>query len=110
MRPFRAANTQVNVKNLALTDNIQRRVDLIDWAVVPGSSLICFLELSLIGHNGSDDVIHDAQVLDGRTVETIGAKARANNMFVSFGRCERFRGTHYNTQVLVGPQEPVGVQ
>jgi predicted amidohydrolase len=97
MRPFRVAATQVNVKNLALAENIQRHVDLIEQAVAVGCSLICFPELSLTGHNGSDDVVRDAQVLDGTAVETIGAKARAENIFVSFGMCERFRGTHYNT-------------
>jgi predicted amidohydrolase len=110
MRPFRVAATQVNVKNLALADNIQRHVDLIDRAVAAGCSLICFPELSLTGHNGSDDVVRDAQVLDGKAVETIWAKVRADNIFVSFGMCERFRGTHYNTQVLVGPQGTVGIQ
>lgn len=110
MKAFRVATTQVNVKNLMLADNIQRHVDLIERAVAAGCSLICFPELSTTGHNGSDDVVRDAQALDGKIVETIAAKARAGAIFVSFGMCELFRGTHYNTQVLVGPQGSVGVQ
>ena len=110
MKAFRVAATQINVKNLALADNIQRHVDMIEQAVAAGCSLICFPELSITGHNGSDDVVRDAQLLDGKAVETIAAKARAGKVFVSFGMCELFRGTHYNTQVLVGPQGTVGIQ
>jgi predicted amidohydrolase len=110
MKAFRVATTHVNVKNLALVDNIQRHLDMIDKAVAADCSLICFPELSTTGHNGSDDVVRDAQPLDGTIVETLAAKARAGAIFASFGMCELFRGTHYNTQVLVGPQGRVGVQ
>jgi predicted amidohydrolase len=110
MKAFRVATTQVNVKNLAVADNIDRHVALIDQAVAAGCSLVCFPELSTTGHNGSDDVVRDAQALDGAIVETLGAKTRARGVFVSFGMCERFRGTHYNTQVLVGPKGLVGIQ
>ena len=110
MQAFRVATTQINVKNLALADNIQRHLDMIERAIATRCSLICFPELSITGHNGSDDIVRDAQTLDGKAVETIAAKARAGGIFASFGMCERFRGTHYNTQVLVGPQGLVGIQ
>jgi predicted amidohydrolase len=110
MQAFRVATTQINVKNLALADNIQRHLDMIERAIAARCSLICFPELSITGHNGSDDIVRDAQTLDGKGVETIAAKARAGGIFASFGMCERFRGTHYNTQVLVGPQGLVGIQ
>ena len=110
MQPFRVATTQVNVKNLALADNIQRHLDLIDQAAEAGCLLILFPELSLTGHNGSDDIVRLAQRLDGEVVATLAAKARARSMFASFGMCEAFRGTHYNTQVLVGPDGVVGIQ
>jgi len=110
MQAFRVAATQFNTKNLALADNVQRHVAVIGRAVAAGCSLICFPELSITGHNGSDDIVRDAQTLDGNAVETIAAKARAGEIFVSFGMCELFRGTHYNTQVLVGPEGIVGIQ
>ena len=110
MQAFRVATTQLNVQNLALADNVQRHLDMIDKAVAAGCSLVCFPELSVTGHNGSDDVVRDAQSLEGKAVATITAKARAGGIFASFGMCERFRGTHYNTQVLVGPPGIVGIQ
>ena len=110
MQAFRVATTQLNVKNLALDANIQRHMDMIAKAAAAGCTLVCFPELSITGHNGSDDIVRDAQTLDGKAVETIAAAARAGKVFVSFGMCELVRGTHDNTQVLVGPQGTVGIQ
>jgi predicted amidohydrolase len=110
MQAFRVAATQFNTRNLALADNVERHVAVIGGAVAAGCSLVCFPELSITGHNGSDDIVRDAQTLDGKAVGTIAAEARASGIFVSFGMCELFRGTHYNTQVLVGPHGIVGIQ
>ena len=110
MQPFRVATTQVNVRNLALEENLARHLQLIDRAVAEGSRLVCFPELSLTGHNGTDDVVRDAQALDGEAVATLARRTRERGIFAAFGMCERFRGTHYNTHVLAGPDGVVGIQ
>ena len=38
------------------------------------------------------------------------SRRRTSGIVVSYGFCERFRGTHYNTSALVGPDGLIGLQ
>lgn len=110
MKKFRVAAIQMLVRHRGTAENLERHLALIDQAADDDVQLLVFPELSLTGHNGSAAVVRDAMVADGPMVAAIAERARARRLFVSFGFAEMFRGTHYNTQALVGPQGLVGLQ
>ncbi len=110
MKAARVAAVQVNIRHLATSDNVARHLDLIDEAKAKGATLVVFPELSTTGHNGSPDVVRDAEPADGRIYTTIARRAAERGLFVSYGFAELHRGTHYNTQALVGPAGFVGLQ
>src|SRR5690242_21269665 len=110
MKFTRIATTQVNIRHLATEDNLARHLDLIDEAKERDVSLIAFPELSVTGHNGSPDVVREAEAADGRIFQTIAKRAAERSIFVSYGFAELYRGTHYNTQALVGPSGLIGLQ
>ena len=51
-----------------------------------------------------------AEPHDGRIFRAIHEQARRCGIVVSYGFCELFRGTHYNTSALVGPEGLIGLQ
>lgn len=110
MKAARIAAVQANIRHLATDENVARHLDLIDEAKARGADLIVFPELSATGHNGSPEVVRDAQAADGPIYATIAKRAAERGVFVSYGFAELHRGTHYNTQALVGPDGLVGLQ
>jgi len=101
---------QMNVRHLDKAWNLARHVELIAAAASGGAALVLFPELSLTGHNGSPDIVRDAEEADGPSAQVIAEAARRHAIAVSYGFAERFRGTHYNTQALVGPAGVLGLQ
>ena len=75
MKAARIAAVQANIRHLATSDNVARHLDLIDEAKSRGASLVLFPELSTTGHNGSPDVVRDAEPADGRIYATIARRA-----------------------------------
>lgn len=110
MRRFRVAATQVDVRHGDVEHNLATHVRLIAETAEAGCDLVVFPELSVTGHNGSPEVTRGAEPAGGRIAEVIGAAARAAGIVVSYGFCELYRGTHYNTSALVGPDGPIGLQ
>jgi predicted amidohydrolase len=107
---FRVAATQVDVSHTDVEHNLEIHLQLIAEAAEAGCRLIVFPETSATGNNGSVEVTRFAEPHDGRIFETIQAQAKACSIVVSYGFCERFRGTHYNTSALVGPDGLIGLQ
>ena len=64
----------------------------------------------MTGNNGSPEVTRFAEPHDGHIFRTIHEQARTCGIVVSYGFCERYRGTHYNTSALVGPDGLIGLQ
>lgn len=110
MRRCTVAATQVDVRHLDVAHNLDTHRSLIAETAEAGCDLVLFPELSTTGHNGSEDVLRDAEPLDGPIVREVAAAASRHGIVVSFGLCELHRGTHFNTCVLVGPDGVLGVQ
>ncbi len=110
MRPFTVAATQVDVRHTDVDHNLEIHVQLIAETAAAGCDLVVFPETSATGCNGSEEVTRFAEPYDGRIYETIQAQAKKSGIVVSYGFCERFRGTHYNTSALVGPEGLIGLQ
>ena len=110
MRRFKVAATQVDVRHTDVEHNLEIHLQLIAEAAEAGCELIVFPETSATGNNGSVEVTRFAEPHDGRIFETIRKQAKASGIVVSYGFCERFRGTHYNTSALVGPDGLIGLQ
>jgi predicted amidohydrolase len=104
------AATQVDVRHLDVEHNLETHLTLIAETAEAGCDLVVFPELSVTGHNGSPEVIRFAEPHDGRIYRTLQKQARACGIVVSYGFCELFRGTHYNTSALVGPDGLIGLQ
>jgi len=103
VKRFTVAATQVDVSHTDVEHNLEIHLQLIAEAAEAGCQLIVFPETSATGNNGSVEVTRFAEPHDGRIFETIRKQAKASAIVVSYGFCERFRGTHYNTSALVGP-------
>jgi hypothetical protein len=103
-------HTQVDVRHTDVEHNLEIHLQLIAEAAEAGCELIVFPETSATGNNGSVEVTRLSEPHDGRIVETIRKQAKASSIIVSYGFCERFRGTHYNTCALVGPDGLIGLQ
>lgn len=106
----RVATTQLDVRFGDVEQNLAMHVRLIAEAAAEGCDLVVFPELSVTGHNGSEAITRGAERHDGPIFETIHAQASASGIVVSYGFCERYRGTHYNTSALVGQQGLIGLQ
>jgi predicted amidohydrolase len=104
------AATQIHVRQLDVAHNLRTHLSVISQTAAAGCDLVVFPELSVTGHNGSVDVIRVAEELDGPIGRTLAAAAREHRIVVGYGFAERYRGTHYNTFALVGPDGPIGVQ
>jgi predicted amidohydrolase len=110
VRPFTVAATQVDVRHTDVDHNLEIHLQLIAETAAAGCDLVVFPETSATGNNGSAEVTRFAEPYDGRIYETIQAQAKESGIVVSYGFCERFRGTHYNTSALVGPDGLIGLQ
>jgi len=110
MQRCTVAATQVDVRHLNVAANLETHLRLIDETAQAGCDLVVFPEAGVTGHNGSQEVIRAAEAHDGPIFEAIHEAARAHGIFVSYGFCELFRGTHYNTSALVGPDGLLGLQ
>lgn len=110
MRPFKVAATQLDVRHLDVEHNLEAHLRLIAETAEAGCSLVVFPETSATGNNGSPDVTRFAEPHDGRIFRTIQQKAKECGIVVSYGFCELYRGTHYNTSALVGPDGLIGLQ
>jgi predicted amidohydrolase len=110
VKRFKVAATQVDVRHTDVEHNLEIHLSLIAEAAEAGCDLIVFPETSATGNNGSPEVTRFAEPLDGRIFRTMQEQARTCAIVVSYGFCEQFRGTHYNTSALVGPDGLIGVQ
>ena len=104
------AATQVETRHLDVEHNLDVHVRLIRETAAAGCDLVLFPEGSVTGSNGSEDVVGRAEPRDGRIYRTLQAEAARQGIVVSYGFCELYRGTHYNTSALVGPGGLLGLQ
>ena len=104
------AATQVDVRHLDVGANLETHLRLIGETAAAGCDLVVFPEAGLTGHNGSQEVIRAAEPHDGPLFQAVHAAAREHRIVVSYGYCELYRGTHYNTSALVGPEGLLGLQ
>jgi len=110
MEPFTVAATQVETRHLDVDHNLELHVRLIEETAAAGCHLVVFPEGSVTGSNGSEEVVRHAEPRDGRIYRTLQAEAARHRIVVSYGFCELYRGTHYNTSALVGPDGLLGLQ
>jgi len=110
MEPFTVAATQVETRHLDVDHNLELHVQLIEETAAAGCHLVVFPEGSVTGSNGSEEVVRHAEPRDGRIYRTLQAEAARHRIVVSYGFCELYRGTHYNTSALVGPDGLLGLQ
>ena len=110
MERCRVAATQVDVRHEDVAHNLEAHAQLIAETAEEGCDLVVFPELSATGHNGSPEVTRAAEAYDGRIFRTIQRQAEEHRIVVSYGFCELYRGTHYNTSALVGPTGLIGLQ
>ena len=110
MDPVRVAATQLAARQVEVDHNLELHLRLIAETAEAGCDLVVFPELSVTGHNGSPEVTRCAERYDGPIYEAIHARAKECRTIVSYGFCESFRGTHYNTCALVGPHGLIGLQ
>jgi len=106
----KVATTQVDVRYTDVEHNLEAHLQLITETADAGCDLVVFPELGVTGLNGSPEVTRFAEPHDGRIFRTIQAQAKTCRIVVSYGFCELFRGTHYNTSALVGPDGLIGLQ
>ncbi len=110
MRKCRVATTQVDVRAADVEHNLAAHLRLIEETAEAGCDLVVFPELGITGLNGSAEVTRVAEPGDGPVFQAVHRQARACGIVVSYGFCERYRGTHYNTSALVGPDGLIGLQ
>jgi len=110
MEPFTVAATQVETRHLDVDHNLELHVRLIEETAAAGCHLVVFPEGSVTGSNGSEEVVRHAEPSDGRIYRTLQAEAARHRIVVSYGFCELYHGTHYNTSALVGPDGLLGLQ
>jgi len=106
----RVAATQVYVEYTDVERNLEAHLRLIAETAEAGCELVVFPESSVTGSNGSPEVTRFAEPSDGRIFRTIHEQARRAGIVVSYGFCELYRGTHYNSSILVGPDGLIGIQ
>jgi len=107
---FKVAATQIDTDYRDLQHNIDVHLRLIKETAQAGCQLVVFPELSVTGHNASPEIVQFAEEAEGRIFRIIQEQARASHIIVGYGFAEIFRGTHYNSYSLVGPQGFIGTQ
>jgi len=101
---------QVDVRHLDVEHNLDTHRRLVAEAAGAGCDLVVFPECSVTGHNGSPEVTRGAEPHDGPIFRVLAASAKEHGVVVGYGFCELYRGTHYNTYALVGPDGLLGLQ
>ncbi len=109
MRACEVAAVQLEAV-LDVERNLETHLRLIAETASHGCDLVVFPELSATGHASSPEATRSAEAHDGRIFRTIHDAARKHGIIVSYGFCELYRGTHYNTSALVGPDGLIGLQ
>ena len=104
------AATQVETRHLDVEHNLELHLQLIAETAEAGCDLVVFPETSVTGNNGSPEVTRFAEAHDGRIYNALQQQASRSGIVVSYGFCELYRGTHYNTSALVGPDGLIGLQ
>jgi predicted amidohydrolase len=110
MERFTVAATQMSSRYLDVEHNIEAHRRLIRQTAEAGCQLVAFPELSMTGHNSTADTVRFAEPNDGRMFRIIAEEARRHNVVVAYGFAELYRGTHYNTYSIVGPDGLIGMQ
>ena len=110
MQSCRVAATQVDVQVANVDQNLEAHLRLITETAEGGCDLVVFPEAGITGHIGSADVTRFAEPYDGPIFHAIQRRAEECRIIVSYGFCELYRGTHYNTSALVGPGGLIGLQ
>lgn len=110
MDAFRVGATQLDTRLGDVEHNLDGHRRLAAEAAAAGCALVVFPELSATGHSGDAEVTRSAEPHDGAVFDAIRALAREHGLVVGYGFCEAFRGTHYNTYSLVGPDGLLGLQ
>jgi predicted amidohydrolase len=106
----KVAATQVDSRHLDVEHNLETHLRLIAETAEAGCDLVVFPETAVTGSNGSPDVTRFAEPHDGRIFRSIQGQAKECGIVVGYGFCELFRGTHYNTFALAGPDGLLGLQ
>jgi len=111
MKKLKVAAVQMNPliddldHNLAIHERFARR------AAKTGARLVLFPELSVTAHYGDEGATLLAEPYrTGRIHETMSGLARELGILISYGVCEKARGTYYNSQGLIGPDGLIGVK
>jgi len=110
MEAFFVAATQLDTRYKDLEHNVEAHRRLTSEAAEAGCRLVVFPELSVTGHNASPEIVQFAEEWDGPIFRTMHDHARKCQIIIGYGLAEVFRGTHYNTFVLVGPDGLIGLQ
>ncbi|HEX4746206.1 MAG TPA: carbon-nitrogen hydrolase family protein [Gaiellaceae bacterium] len=110
MDAFRVAATQLDTRLGEIEHNLDGHRRLAEEAAAAGCALVVFPELSATGHSGDPEVTRTAEPHDGPIFSEIQEVARAQRIVLGYGFCEAYRGTHYNTYALVGPDGLLGLQ
>ena len=110
MNKLKIAAVQMNAMVHDVTGNLEIHARFIAQAAEQGCALVVFPELSVTAHFGAPEAVNEAEPLDGAICTALQNAARQHNLLVSFGLCERARGSFYNSQILMGPDGILGVQ
>ena len=110
MDAFRVAATQLDTRLGDVEHNLEAHARLAQDAAAAGCALVVFPELSATGHSGDPEVTRAAEEHDGPIFDAVRELARSNDVVIGYGFCEAFRGTHYNSYSLVGPDGLLGLQ
>src|SRR5688572_2124243 len=110
MRDVRVAAAQITSPVGQLEANLRTHAEYARRAADAGAEVICFPELSLSGYPISKHVPQElAQPLDGELACGVRAISRDTGLVVLAGLLERDpSGVIFNTQLIVGPQGPLG--
>lgn len=110
MKAARVAAVQVKIRHLATGDNVARHLDLIDEASAKGAALVVFPTLDDRAQRQPRKWCAMPNPRTAASIQRSPNGAAERNLPVSYGFAELHRGTHYNTQALVGPTGLVGLQ
>ena len=103
-REVTVASVQMDVKIGDVAETLRRIERWIDRAAAKGADIALFPELVLSAGYSLGDAFYDvAEPIPGRSIETIGRKAREHKLYVVAGIAERDEtGTVFNSAVILG--------
>jgi predicted amidohydrolase len=110
MHDVRVAAAQITSCVGQLDANVRKHEQYARQAAAAGAQVVCFPELSLSGYPTASRVPHElAQPLDGELALAMVELSREVGIVVLAGLLERDRsGVVYNTQLVAGPDGPIG--